>query len=140
MDFENMTDSSLFEALRERFPRATLKRITMNNHPIKDTYKTLESIRKLCMGNIFHLHPHIIPCHYVSSMNEETFMPVVSCHGLQQDQAYYFGDLCRSLVRTLSFSISLWECLSCLMDFAFLSYIKTSGSCLPLIRLLSRRW
>lgn len=34
MDFENMTDSMLFEALRENFPRATIKRITVNNRPI----------------------------------------------------------------------------------------------------------
>jgi hypothetical protein len=34
MDYENMTDSMLFEALRENFPRATLKRITANNRPI----------------------------------------------------------------------------------------------------------
>ncbi len=34
MDYENMTDSALFQALRENFPRATLKRITVNNRPI----------------------------------------------------------------------------------------------------------
>ena len=34
MDYENMTNSVLFEALREKFPRATLKRITTNNRPI----------------------------------------------------------------------------------------------------------
>jgi hypothetical protein len=34
MDYENMTDPALFEELRDKFPRATLKRITMNNRPI----------------------------------------------------------------------------------------------------------
>ena len=34
MDYENLTDSMLFETLRENFPRATLKRITPNNRPI----------------------------------------------------------------------------------------------------------
>jgi hypothetical protein len=34
MDYENMTDSVLFQELREKFPRATLKRITVNNRPI----------------------------------------------------------------------------------------------------------
>lgn len=78
MHYENMTDPALFQELRDKFPRATLKRINMNNHPIKDTYQTLEDIRKLCKGNIFHLLPHLIRCYYVSPMIEETSMSVRS--------------------------------------------------------------